>query len=216
MTEKNKGKNNKISLVILIILLLLTLGTAVVLVMAINGKFDVKEEIKTLTSSALMDTIDIAELSASEFRFNGIATIYNKKKTTKVDCQIKYEAIVKASIDMKEVIVDLDDSNKIAYIELPKITIKPMIITKEDSFDFMPNDVTYGIEEITEICKKDAEEEAVKSNRLIEIAEENLKDTIKALLIPILDEFDYEIVWGIKPIESEVSNEVEVVTNETP
>ena len=72
-----------------------------------SGMLDKGEE-KTLVSSTLMDAIDIAELSTSQFTYNGIAEIYKDEKSSKIDCYVRYEAKVKAGIDMKNVDFDID------------------------------------------------------------------------------------------------------------
>lgn len=45
-------------------------------------------------------------------------------------------------------------------------------------------------------CKEDALEKATQNEKLIETAESNLRDSITALLMPILKESGYEIVWS--------------------
>ena len=80
------------------------------------------------TSSLLTDAIDIAELSAAEFRYRGIADIYTDENKTQVRCRICYNAIVKAGIDMKQVQFDVDSKEKVVTATLPDIDLKVAII----------------------------------------------------------------------------------------
>ena len=223
MTEENKGKKtSKITVIILIVVILIAIITGIVLIMSVNGIFNSKEEVKILTSSTLMEVVDIAELSTSQFTFNGIATVYNEKKTEKIDCQIRYDAVVNAKIDMKKVQFEIIENEKKVNVKLPEITLDATLITenKEDreAFSFIPEKADLELKKIIEVCEKDATEEAQNSKELLTVAEENLKDTITALLYPIVNEQGYQIIWNedIEKNDTNFLNEVEVVSNEIP
>lgn len=63
-----------------------------------------------------------------------------------------------------------------------------MIAEDEKSFTFIPENTNLDLKNILEVCEKDTEEEALNSKELLVTAEENLKDTITALLFPIIEE----------------------------
>lgn len=215
--EKDKDKKSKKIVLPIIVLVMIIIIMCVILIMAKSGKLNKKEEITILTSSTLKETVDIAELSTSKYTFNGIATVYNKKKTEKVDCQIKYKSTVKASIDMKKIDFEVREEEKIVNVLLPEITITPTLVTEDkESFSFIPEGTNLELKDVIEICKKDAEEEAKKSEKLLQYAEENLKDTIEALILPNIEKYGYRITWNEEFVENEMTNEVEVVNNETP
>lgn len=159
-----------------------------------SGMLDKGEE-KTLVRSTLVDAIDITELSTSQFTYNGIAEIYNNKKTSKIDCYVRYKAKVKAGINMKDVDFEIDNDKKTVKPILPNIEITTNLV-EEESLSFIPSDIKKDLNDILTICKKDASIEAAKSEELFELAEENLKSIIEALLYPILDANAYKIVWN--------------------
>ncbi len=222
MAENKEQKSNKTTIKILVVVVFITILTAVVLVMAINGKFDKKEKKEILTSSTLMEVIDIAELSTSQFTYNGIATIYNEKKPEKIDCQIKYDAVVKAKVNMKDIKFDVNEATKKVNVILPEITLNSTLITDtkdgKEHFSYLPEKTELELKQILEVCEKDAEEEAKNSKELLNVAEENLKDTITALLYPIVNEQGFEITWNevVENNDADISSEVEVVENEIP
>lgn len=145
--------------------------------------------------SSLTDVIDIAELSAAEFRYRGIADIYSDDNRTQLRCRVCYNAVVKAGIDMKKVTFDVDTENKIVTATLPDVDIKVTIID-EQSMALLPSDADPGIDSMLKFSKEDAETEARGSSELISVAEENLKATIEGLLFPILKAQDYSLVWN--------------------
>lgn len=151
-----------------------------------------KGEEKILTSSTLVDTIDISELSTSQFTYNGIAEIYKKEK---VICHVRYNAKVKAGIDMQDVTFEIDSDNMTVKPVLPEIIITSNPVVDEQALSFIPSDATLDLNEVLKACKEDAEKEATESQELINSAEENLKSIIEALTYPILDEYGYTICW---------------------
>ena len=157
------------------------------------GVLDSGEE-KILVRSTLMDAIDVTELSTSQFTYNGIAKIYKDENSTDVRCHVRYSAKVKAGIDMEEVDFEIDNNNKTVKPILPSVQIMTNLV-EEESLSFIPSEVNVKLKDVLTACKKDASQEAAKSEELIESAEDNLKSTIEALLYPILDANDYSIIW---------------------
>lgn len=153
-----------------------------------------KGEENLLTRSTLMETIDIAELSTSQFTYNGIAKIYDKEETSSIVCHVRYSSTVKAGIDMKDVDFEINNDEKTVKPILPTIKISVNLID-ENSFSFIPSKVDVELKEIITSCKKDAEQEASKSKELMESSEENLKSIIEALLYPILEANEYSVIW---------------------
>ena len=188
---KNKLMQKKLLLaapILLGIVLMLFFGTAEALEV-----FDKGEE-KIMTSSTLMDVIDISNLSTAQFTYNGIAEIYKDKKQEKVKCYIRYNAKVKAGIDMKEVQFKIDEEKKTVKPILPEIKINSNPVD-EKSLSFIPADSTIELKDALVACKEDAEREAMESQELLDSAEENLKAIIEGLLYPILDSQGYSILW---------------------
>lgn len=154
-----------------------------------------KGKTSIITSSTLMDAIDISELSTAQYTYNGIAEIYKDEKKEKVKCYIKYNAKVKAGIDMEQVKFEIDDKNKTVTPILPEIQITSNTVDEND-ISFIPEDVDIELKDALVACEEDAKNESQKSTELIDSARENLKSIIQGLIDPILTPNGYSIKWN--------------------
>jgi hypothetical protein len=151
--------------------------------------------VKTEISSTLTEAINISDLSTAEFRYRGIAEIYDNAEKTRLRCHVCYSAIVKAGINMKDVtITDVDTENKTISMALPKINLKVTIID-EQSMNTLPSNAKVSFDTMLKCCKDDAEYEAQHSDELFATARENLKAVIEGLTYPLLKSWGYSIVW---------------------
>lgn len=173
---------------ILGIILLLFVGLSRVL-----GVFDKGEE-TIITSSTLVDAIDISELSTSQFIYNGIAEMFTDEEKKERLCYVRYNAKVKAGIDMKKVEFDVDEENKTVRPILPEIEIKSNTVD-EKALSFLPEKVTVELKDVLVCCEEDVEHEAMESQELLDTAEENLQSIIQALIEPIIVPQGYRIIW---------------------
>lgn len=148
----------------------------------------------SVTVSTLKDAVNISELSTAQFTYNGIAEVYKDKSKKKVACYISYKAKVRAGIDMSKVEFEINEENKTVKPILPEITVVPDI-NDEASLSFIPDDANIELKEALEVCEDDAKEEALKSEKLMESAQENLHSIIEALLYPILNDNGYTLIW---------------------
>lgn len=171
-------------------------GVLVVVILSglrLSGSFS-KGESKTLTVSTLIKTVDIAELSTAQFTYNGIAEVYKSKDSDKIKCRIRYEAIVKAGVNMDEIDFKIDPDKKTVKPILPQIQLTANIVD-ENKLSFIPEDTKIEMREALLACENDVQDEVVASTELYDSAEENLKDIIEALIYPIVEPVEYEIVW---------------------
>ena len=145
-----------------------------------------------ITSSTLTKAINISELSTAEFKYIGIADVYTDDKKTNVRCRVCYNAVVKAGIDMKEVVFKTE--NKVITASLPDIGIKVNLIDEQSMF-VVPSDADVGIDAMLKYSKEDAEKEAMESKELKAVARENLEAVITGLLLPILKPQGYTLVF---------------------
>ena len=185
--EKIKIAKSIAKVVLIIILIILVV---IVLPTKIN-----KKKQTLITSSTLTKMVDISELSSAKFTYNGIAEAYTNENKDKIKCRIRYNAVVEASIDMKEIQFEIDKKNKTVLPILPEIKLTPNLITSADSPSFIPEDTKIELKEVLLVCEKDAQEEAEKSTDLMNVAKDNLKNTIEALLFPIVEANGYKIIW---------------------
>ena len=138
--------------------------------------------------------MDIAELSTAQFTYNGIAEVYKSKDSDKIKCRIRYEAIVKAGVNMDEIDFKIDPEKKTVKPILPQIQLTANIVD-ENKLSFIPEDTKIEMREALLACENDVQDEVVASTELYDSAEENLKDIIEALIYPIVEPMEYEIVW---------------------
>ena len=190
MTEQAPEKNRTYGF----ILLLCIIAIGVVAIYRFYPMLQPKT-VNVLTSSTLMDVIDITELSTAEFRYKGIAPIYKDEQHSKLRCSICYNAVVKAGINMKDVVLEVDAENHRVLASLPEITIKTAIVD-EKSMSIIPKSTKIDIKDMLIACKKDVENEATQSEELLLSAHENLKMIIEGLLLPILKAHDYRLEWN--------------------
>lgn len=148
----------------------------------------------TLTSSTLTEAINISELSTAEFTYRGIAEVYGEKDPKKLTCRVCYNAVIKAGIDMKKVVFEIDPENKKVAAILPPIDLKVNIID-EQSMAVLPSNAEIGVDLMLKASKADSEEEAKNSQELFKVARENTQSAIRGLLLPILEPEGYSLIF---------------------
>lgn len=153
-----------------------------------------KSEPNIITSSILEDAVNISNLSTAQFTYNGIAEIYEDEDKNKVKCHIRYNAKIKAGIDMEDVSFHIDNEKKTIKPILPEIDITSNTVD-EKSLSYIPDNTKIDLKEALTACQNDALSEAEESSQLIVSAQDNLKSIIEALLLPIANAQAYSIIW---------------------
>lgn len=171
----------------------------IVLILIIADKFTKNKEILE-ASSNLIKTKEIEELSLAKFDWDGIAKYYKNDDKSKVDTYIKYKAEVMATMDMnnfEEKNVFVDKNKKEIRITLPEFDLKTSIIFEdgEKSLSFIPASHKVEMKDIIKICESDAIEKVNDRVQILEIAKDNAKRTIEGLLLPLVENKNYKIVW---------------------
>lgn len=144
-----------------------------------------------ITSTTLKDAINISDLSTAKFIYNGIAEVY---KDGEVIGYIKYNAEVKAGIDMNHVEFDVDEQKLTIRPILPEIKIQANIVD-EKKLSFMPENIEIDLQDALRVCQDDAEREAKASNELFKVAQENLENTVEALIYPLIKDQGYSVIF---------------------
>lgn len=147
---------------------------------------------ETVTSSQLQEVVSVSKLSTANFIYNGIAE--KTDENGNVSYRVYYESTVRAGIDMSKITFDIDEENKTVTPLLPEITIDEPVID-DTSLEYMPLNPSAEIKDVIAICKQDAETEIRETGQIQKTAKENLKTTIEALTVPLLDS-EYEIKWA--------------------
>lgn len=174
------------------------IGLVIVIGMSMINKSGALDEgeVEIITKSNLMEAIDVSELATSEFIYNGIAEVYNDKKVEKVEYYIRYDARVRAGIDIKNVDFNIIEEENIIEVTLPEVEIFTPPSIDPDSLSYIPSEKEYDLKEVLETCEADVLREAEAATELKTSATENLKAIIEALLKPIIEPEGYEIRWS--------------------
>lgn len=146
----------------------------------------------TVSEVSLKKAVSINKLSTAEFTYEGIAEKCNDKGD--VVYHIYYEASANAGMDLEKIDFKIDADKKTVTPILPEMTIDAPVID-ESVIDFLPKNANVNMREVIEICKADATNEIEGTPMIKETARRNMRSTIEALLVPILESNGYKIVW---------------------
>ena len=165
-----------------------------IVVLAVVGVTFLKNRQNTviLTSSTLEKVVAVSDVNVTRFPYEGVADI--KNKDGKHLYYVKYAATVTASADMSKMTFDIDNEAKTVHPILPEIQIKQPVLD-EKQFSFMPDDANIDLKTVIKTCKVDVVKEVKADKNLYSVAEDNLKQAVTGLIMPIAEAEDYEIVW---------------------
>ena len=171
----------------------------IILIIIIADKFTKNKEILN-PSSNLIKTKEIEEFSLAKFNWDGIAKYYKNGDTSKVNTFIKYEAEINATMDMEkfeESNIKVNKKNKKITIILPKFELQTAIVFKDggNSLSFIPAGNKIEMKDIIKTCEEDAIEKVKERVQILDVAKENAKRTIEGLLLPLVEDQKYTIVW---------------------
>ena len=166
----------------------------VVLVMAfivIPTARNSKKQAEVITVSTLQEIIDVSELSTFTAVYNGIAQVMNQDNPESVDYYVSYEAKVNAGIDFEQVGIDLDEEAKTIRITMPPVELTEVNVDIS-SLDFIFYNQKLNTSTVTETaykaCEADVEKESQEQQAIYDLAEQNAKNVLTALVKPIVDQ----------------------------
>ena len=127
-----------------------------------------------------------------------------KKHPTKVAYYVSYEAVAKASLNMEDIKVQIDDNvgegqPKKIIVTLPKIQVKEINVDM-GSLEYMFIKKSANTADVSEeayaACIADAGSECRGNEVFLQMAKENCENTVRALLVPIIENQDepYDLV----------------------
>ncbi len=170
------------------------------------GWFGLKPKVETtiLTSSQLEQVLQIDDLSVCAITYNGVAEVPQKMHPNKVAYYVSYEAVAKASLNMEDIKVQIDDNvgegqPKKIIVTLPQLQVKQIDVDMA-SLDYMFVKKSANTADVSEeayaACIADAGSECRGNEVFLQMAKENCENTVKALLMPIIENQDetYELV----------------------
>ncbi len=154
-----------------------------------------ESEPEIINKPTLERIINVSDLSTFEAVYNGIAKIINENEPDKVDYYVSYEATVKAGINFENVDIDVDNEKKIITVKIPEVKINDInvdITSLDYIFENEKANISTVSEEAYKKCIEDVTVESNKENEIYELAKQNAKNIIEALISPFVEQFDNE------------------------
>ncbi len=193
--EKNK-KNNEVfakyfsnSITKIIIAIIVIAVLAMVLLNVFKKEEPVKE---VITVSTLEKIVEVSDLSTFRVVYNGVACADDKY-------YVSYEATVDAGIDFEAIKITVDNEAKKVTVDLPEAEILDVYVDIA-SLDYIFIDKKANTETVSEeaykLCKYDVKVESENQEAIIDLAQQNAENIVRALVQPFVDQVDpeYEIV----------------------
>lgn len=189
------SRDRKLSIKAIIILTCSMIAVIAITSIFVFVKVSGKEEPEIITESNLEKIINVSDLSTLEAVYNGIAEVTNSENPDQIDYYVSYEAKVKAGIDFQQVDLDVDNEQKVITVTIPEIKINDVNVDIA-SLDYIflnhkANTQTVS-EEAYKKCIEDVTNETNAEDTIYELAEENAKNIIEALIKPFVCQLDAE------------------------
>ena len=164
-----------------------------------NEKPDNKE---VITTSTLEKIINVSEFSTFTAVYNGVAQVMNEKKPDQIDYYVSYEATVKVGIDFSQITIAIDEPNKIINITMPPVHITDINVDIASlDYIFINNKANTSSvsQEAYKACEADVQDESEQQEEILNLATENAKKNLTALIRPIIDQLYADYTLKIYP-----------------
>ena len=166
----------------------LVILTAVLIgIIFLYGRYGRKTEKEIITEATLEKVIDVDELSTFEAVYNGITEVMNKEHPENIDYYVYYEAKV-------------DDEGKKIFVTIPEIKINDInvdIASLDYIFENEKADTGTVSQEAYKAAIEDVTNESARENKIFQLAEQNAKNIIEALITPFLRQLDEEYMLEV-------------------
>ena len=176
-------------------MLVLAIVVLVVVFIVVPTAQNDKKQAEIVTVSTLQEIINVSELSTFTAVYNGIAQVMNADDPELVDYYVSYEAKVNAGIDFEDIDVDVDEDTFTVHITVPPVTLTDVNVDIS-SLDFIFYNEKANTSTVTEeafkACEDDVEKESQEQEAIYELAEQNAKNVLTALVRPIIDQSETE------------------------
>lgn len=183
--DKQKKRPRLIGIVITVVI-------AVLLIAILPGIFNAGNKGTTITETSLKKAVSINKLSTAEFTYEGIAEKLNERG--EAIYHIYYKASATSGMDLSSIEFKIDQNQRTVTPILPEVSVYDPVVD-ESAIEYLPKDANIDLREVIEICKQDALREIEKAPAFKETSARNMRSTIEALLVPLLENNGYSIVW---------------------
>lgn len=192
-TRKGKGKFLRYFLLALVIIFLA--------VFTVKRSQD--REVTTITKSNLEKVLETSDLSTLEYSYRAVARAYDGEEKTEgnVKYYVAYDGTVLAGIDFSQVKIDVDDEKKEVILTCPPSEIQSVTVDPQ-SLDFIFK--KWGIDKETvsqeayKLAIEDLEKKAKSNKKILDLAENSAKDSLKGLFLPWVEGVDPEYKVVVK------------------
>lgn len=160
-----------------------------------------QKEAEVISVSTLERIINVSELSTFTAVYNGIAQVMNEEKADKIDYYVSYEAKVNAGIDFEKIDITLDNDTKTIYLTIPEVYITEANVDIASlDYIFMNNKANTSSvsNEAFKACEADVKAESEQQKAIFELATQNAKNILTALVRPIVEQSDEDYVLVIE------------------
>lgn len=195
--QKKKLSGPKVKYIIGIAIML----AVVIIVLLAVSMSSKKSEPEIISKSTLEDIINVSDLSTFEAVYNGIAKVTDEDNPEKVNYYVSYDAKVKAGIDFEKVDITVNTDEKIITVMLPEIKITDVNVDIT-SLDYIFENEKANTETVSEEaykkCIEDVTSESNSEDAIYELAEQNARNIVEALISPFVEQLDSEYRLEIK------------------
>ncbi len=156
-------------------------------------------EVTTITEAEIKEVFEIAELETADYIYNAVVHVPTSDGTA-IKYHVAYQGTVTAGIKFDDIEISVDNEQKTIYIKMPPVSIldtvvdsgKLQYIFENDKYD---NETVFS--EAYSACQKDLDSRAASEKTLLDLANENAKQVIEALVMPWVEQIDegYVISW---------------------
>lgn len=155
-------------------------------------------EVTTVSKASLEKVFNISELQTADYIFNAVKAVYDTDGTT-LKYYVAYEGTVTAGIDFSNIDIEISDEEKMITINLPDVTIQETVVnagTLKYIFEKKKYDTEEVFKEAYGYCQVDLDNRAENDEELLNLAKENAKQVIEAMITPWVDQLytDYSVV----------------------
>lgn len=189
--QKKRLSGPKLKYMIGIVMML----AVVIIVSLVVLRASKKSKPEIISKSTLEDIINVSDLSTFEAVYNGIAKVTDEDKPEKVNYYVSYDAKVKAGIDFEKVDITVNTDEKIITVMLPEIKITDVNVDIT-SLDYIFENEKANTETVSEEaykkCIEDVTNESNSEDAIYELAEQNARNIVEALVSPFVEQLDSE------------------------
>ena len=169
---------------------------AIIVFLFVKEKIVKRDSIPEIISkSTLEKVINVSDLSTFEAIYNGVASVASEEKPENIDYYVSYEAKVKAGIDFEQVNLEVNEDEKRITVTLPEVKITDVNVDIA-SLDYIFMNKRANTETVSaqayKKCIEDVTNESNSTTAIYELAKQNARNIVEALIKPFIEQLDSE------------------------